>query len=161
MLRAQAARAAGTVLLAQGDARSALVELRTAFNHFDALDARFDAASTRQLLAEACQALGDLDAAAMESTAPRATIESLRGAVQTIGTEPERQRAHGLTEREREVLVLVACGNSNRAIADQLVISEKTVTSHISHIFTKLGVTSRSAATAYAYDHGLARPHGD
>ena len=60
----------------------------------------------------------------------------------------------GLTQRELEVLRLLAQGKTNRAIARELVVSEKTVASHVSHIFTKLGVTSRSAATAYAYDHG-------
>jgi DNA-binding CsgD family transcriptional regulator len=58
-------------------------------------------------------------------------------------------------DKTLEVLVLVARGNTNRQIAHQLVISEKTVASHISHIFTKLGVTSRTAATAYAYNHNL------
>ena len=61
----------------------------------------------------------------------------------------------GLTQRELEIVRLLASGKTNRAIAQALVISEKTVASHVSHIFTKLGVTSRSAATAYAYDHNL------
>lgn len=61
----------------------------------------------------------------------------------------------GLSAREREVLVLVAAGRSNREIAGALVISEKTVSSHISHILTKLGVPSRTAAASYAYEHGL------
>ncbi len=61
----------------------------------------------------------------------------------------------GLTQRELEVLALLTRGGTNRVIAEELVISEKTVASHISHIFTKLGVTSRTAATAYAYDHGV------
>jgi DNA-binding NarL/FixJ family response regulator len=61
----------------------------------------------------------------------------------------------GLTQRELEILRLLASGKTNRGIAQALVISEKTVASHVSHVFTKLGVTSRSAATAYAYDHDL------
>ncbi len=62
----------------------------------------------------------------------------------------------GLSARECEVLALVAAGRSNREIAEHLVISEKTVASHISHILTKLGLASRTAAAAYAYEHGLA-----
>jgi DNA-binding NarL/FixJ family response regulator len=61
----------------------------------------------------------------------------------------------GLTAREVEVLRLVAKGKTNRAIADELIVSEKTVASHLSHIFTKLDLTSRSAATAFAYENGL------
>ncbi|MDP9181772.1 MAG: LuxR C-terminal-related transcriptional regulator, partial [Actinomycetota bacterium] len=61
----------------------------------------------------------------------------------------------GLTARELEVIALVARGLTNRDVAQHLVISEKTVASHVSHIFTKLGLTSRAAATAYAYQHGL------
>ena len=63
--------------------------------------------------------------------------------------------AGGLTARELEVLRLVAVGKTNRAIADELVISDKTVARHVSNIFTKLGVPSRSAATAYGYGHNL------
>ena len=61
----------------------------------------------------------------------------------------------GLTPRELEVLVLVASGSTNKAIAAELVISEKTVARHLSNIFVKLGVSSRAAATAYAYEHEL------
>jgi DNA-binding NarL/FixJ family response regulator len=64
----------------------------------------------------------------------------------------------GLTAREVEILSLVASGKTNRAIADVLIVSEKTVASHISHILTKLGLPSRAAATAYAYDRGLLKP---
>ncbi|MGH3041078.1 MAG: response regulator transcription factor, partial [Gaiellaceae bacterium] len=70
--------------------------------------------------------------------------------------QPSRPRAPGgLTVREVEVLRLVATGRTNRAIADELVISEKTVARHVSNIFTKLRISSRSAATAYAYEHDL------
>jgi DNA-binding NarL/FixJ family response regulator len=152
LLRARAARAAGAVLLAEGDATAALIELRTAFNEFHALGVRYDTARTRFLLADACAALADHDTAVMESEAARFALESL-GATAVPGrstTSPE-----GLTQRELEVLRLLARGNTNRVIAQELVVSEKTVASHVSHIFTKLGVTSRSAATAYAYDHDL------
>ena len=63
---------------------------------------------------------------------------------------------HGLSPRELEVLRLVASGKTNKAIAGQLFLSEKTVDRHVSNIFTKLDVPSRSAATAWAFKHGLA-----
>ena len=150
LLRARAAQAAGAVLLAEGDAAAALVRLRAAFTELNALGVRHDAARTRLLLAEACQALGDRDAAAMESAAAEAELAAL-----LEGTADEPASRHGLSQRELEVLRLVAQGKTNRAIATELVVSEKTVASHVSHIFTKLAVTSRSAATAYAYDNGL------
>jgi DNA-binding CsgD family transcriptional regulator len=155
LLRAHAARAAGAVSLAEGDARAALVELRRAFTGLHALGVRYEAARTRLLIADACDALGDHDAATMESAAARSALDSLCGSGGTAGrpTSP----GEGLTLRELEVLRLVAQGKTNRAVARELVISEKTVASHVSHIFTKLGVTSRSAATAYAYDHDLVR----
>jgi DNA-binding CsgD family transcriptional regulator len=156
LLRAHAAQAAGAVLLAEGGAQGALIELRRAFNEFHALGVRHDAACTRLLIASACEALGDHDAAAMESTAARAALESL-GATSALSTATKSAESarDGLTHRELEVLVLLARGKTNRGIGQELFISEKTVASHVSHIFTKLGVTSRSAATAYAYDHDL------
>ena len=62
-----------------------------------------------------------------------------------------------MSPREREVLTLVAAGKTNRAIGTQLFISEKTVARHVSNIFTKLSLSSRAQATAYAYRHGLVR----
>jgi DNA-binding CsgD family transcriptional regulator len=155
-LRAHAALACGAVLLVEGNFKAALVELRRAFNEFNSLGVRYDAARTRLLIADACEALGDRDAAGMESSTAHSVLESL-GATSTPGTNATRaeSRPDGLTQRELEVLVLLAQGKTNRMIAGDLFISEKTVASHVSHIFTKLAVTSRSAATAYAYDHDL------
>jgi DNA-binding NarL/FixJ family response regulator len=153
LLRAHAARAVGAVLLAEGDANAALVELRRAFNDYNMHGVRYDAARTRLLLAEACDALGDHDAARIEASAARTTLKSLggdRGAITDRGSPP-----HSLTVRELEVLRLLARGKTNRVIAQELIVSERTVASHVSHIFTKLDVTSRSAATAYAYEHDL------
>jgi DNA-binding NarL/FixJ family response regulator len=62
---------------------------------------------------------------------------------------------HGLTARELQVLSLVAAGQTNKTIASELVLSERTVDRHVSNIFTKLGVSSRTAATAYAYKHQI------
>ena len=147
LLVAMGRRALGAVLLAEGDAAGALVELRAACNELNRLGVVHEGACARLLLADACEALGDHDTASMERAAAEAALASLR---------PERApRAAGdLTDRELEVLGLLAAGKTNRAIAEDLFISEKTVASHVSHIFTKLGVTSRSAATAHAYDHG-------
>ena len=158
LLRAHAARAGGAVLGAEGDPKTALVELRRAFNEFQALGVRYDAARTRLLIAETCATLGDFDAAAMESAAGRAVLDSLTStakALNVIAGPSAASSLEGLTQRELEILRLLASGKTNRGIAQTLVISEKTVASHVSHIFTKLGVTSRSAATAYAYDHDL------
>lgn len=150
LLRAQAAAAAGAVLLAEGDPGPALVQLRAAFTELNALGVRYEAARARLLLAEACEALGDGDAAGMESAAAESELAAL-----VEGGPDEPAARSGLSPRELEVLRLVAQGKTNRVIAEELVVSEKTVASHVSHIFTKLAVTSRSAATAYAYDNGL------
>jgi DNA-binding CsgD family transcriptional regulator len=155
-LRAQAAQLTGATRLAQGDSTGALVSLRAALSGWTELDAPYDAARTRLLIADACGAVGDGDGAAMERRAAQAILdrlvaESSQGAVTTPAAPPA-----GLSQREVEVLALVAEGRTNRAIADALFISEKTVTSHLTHIFTKLGVASRAAATAFAYEHGLA-----
>ena len=97
----------------------------------------------------------------MEIAAARQTFERL-GAVAdlaTLRTLTDRSRARpvgGLTGRELEVLTLLASGRTNRQIAAQLFISEKTVARHVSNIFTKVGVSSRAGATAYAYQHDLA-----
>jgi ATP/maltotriose-dependent transcriptional regulator MalT len=151
MLRAAAAQATGAVLLARGDARRALLTLRTAWSTWRDLDAPFDAARVRVLIADACSAVGDLDGAEMELDAARATFASLGAAAAGESAPPET----GLTAREVEVVGLVAQGKTNRAIADELIVSEKTVASHLSHIFTKLGISSRAALTAYAYEHEL------
>lgn len=157
LLRALASSAIGAVLLAEGDATAALIELRRAFNELNVLGVRYDAARTRLHIAEACDALGDHDAAAMESRAGDATLDLLarRGDEMSADEARSADPPNGLTRRELDVLLMLAKGMTNRVIAQELFISEKTVASHVSHIFTKLAVTSRSAATAYAYDHGL------
>jgi DNA-binding NarL/FixJ family response regulator len=67
----------------------------------------------------------------------------------------EGLNTHGLTAREVQVLRLIAGGHSNREIADALFISEHTVARHVQNIFAKLSVSSRAAATAFAYSHQL------
>jgi DNA-binding NarL/FixJ family response regulator len=150
LLRAQAALATGAVLLATSDVTAAVATLRRAASDWIDLRIPHEEARTRLLIADACEALADLDTAAMERRAARSTLEALGG-----DAVPQRQLASGLTTREAEVLTLVARGKTNRVIAAELYISEKTVASHLNHIFTKLGLSSRSAATAYAYEHNL------
>jgi DNA-binding NarL/FixJ family response regulator len=112
------------------------------------------------LIGLGCRALGDEDTADMELDAARWVFQQL-GAVPDLARVEAHSRktsasgVGGLTAREVEVLRLVAAGKSNRAIAADLFISEKTVARHMSNIFTKLSLSSRSAATAYAYEHGL------
>jgi DNA-binding CsgD family transcriptional regulator len=157
---AVAERAIGAVLLVEGDARGALASLHRSWRTWHDLDAPREAASVRVLIGLACRALGDEDTAGME-------LETARRAFEQLGAAPDVARVNqlartiapratdGLTAREVEVLALVATGKTNRAIAADLVLSEKTVARHISNIFTKLGLSSRSAATAYAYEHDL------
>lgn len=157
-LDAVADHATGLTLLATDDPRAALVNLRRAWRGWHQLEAPYEAARSRVQIARACRRLGDADSADMELDAAKAAFDAL-GAIPdaaAVAAEiPGEPRPGGLTTRETEVLALVANGSTNRQIADQLVISEKTVASHVGHILTKLGLQSRSAATAYAYEHGL------
>jgi DNA-binding CsgD family transcriptional regulator len=155
-LRGVSAHAAGSVLLAEGDARGALLALRRASAAWTEVDAPHEAARTRELIASACRAVGDDDTADMELAAACRAFEQLGAAGDLARLRPASGDVPGgLSPREVEVLVLVASGKTNRAIANELVLSEKTVARHMSNIFTKLGISSRAAATAYAYEHGL------
>jgi DNA-binding NarL/FixJ family response regulator len=152
-LRAVAAWADGAVRLADADPSGALAALRTAAARWRELAIPYEAARTRVLIARACEAMGDTETAAMERTAADAVFAGL-------GAEPDRiqadQPSHGLSARELQVLRLVATGRTNSAIARELALSEKTIERHLSNIFTKIGVSSRAGATAYAFSHGLA-----
>jgi DNA-binding CsgD family transcriptional regulator/tetratricopeptide (TPR) repeat protein len=154
LLRAHAALANGSVCLTTGDPTTALVSLRRAARHWGEMNVPYEGARTRMLIADACEALADRDGAELERRAARATFDAL-GAGVARPDRTVRQERVDVTSREAEVLILVARGKSNRAIAAELCISEKTVASHLNHIFTKLGLTSRTAATAYAYEHDL------
>jgi DNA-binding NarL/FixJ family response regulator len=150
LLDAHAAHARGAVELAAVDPRAALPHLRRALAAWQDLAAPHRGAQTRLLIAEACRALGDDDAAGIEDDAARTSLTAL-GAAAPGGSGDN----HGLTERELQVLRLVAAGHTNRSIADALVLSERTIDRHVSNILAKLRVSSRAAATAYAYEHGL------
>jgi ATP/maltotriose-dependent transcriptional regulator MalT len=157
MLHAMAAQARGAVELASGDAAIALATLRRGWQAWDDLEAPYEAARTRMLVGAACRALGDEEGFALELDAARETFEQLgaRPDLAALDEAAGPRSVHGLTARELEVLRLVATGKSNKEIAASLVISEHTVARHVQNIFTKLGVGSRTAAGAYAFEHDL------
>ena len=180
LLHALAEQSEAAVLFHDGDPQAALVLLRRAWSRWLSLDAPFEAGRCRALLASLCAALGDEESARLEREAARAVFSELGAAPALSALEqllpeqpvpeprmPEKSMpaapdagqatdAGPLTARETEVIRLLSAGLSNRDIAAELFISEKTVARHLSNIFTKLGLTSRAAATAYAYRHGLA-----
>jgi DNA-binding CsgD family transcriptional regulator len=158
LLDALVGHARGAVDLAAGDARGALTALRAASRAWRELDVPYEGARVRVLLGRACRALGDADSAKLELEAARETFSTLAATPDVGRVDALLGRAddrHGLTARELEVLRLVAAGDTNRAIAAKLVLSERTVDRHVSNIFAKLGASSRTGATAYAYRHGL------
>ena len=154
LLAAIVAHARGAVALDRGDARAALAALREAEAAWQELDAPYETARVRVLVARACAALGDDDSAALELDAARAVFARL-GAAPDLAALAAREDAHGLSPRELQVLRLVAAGETNKAIAAELVLSERTVERHVSNIFAKLAVSTRAAATAFAYEHRL------
>ncbi len=157
---ASAALARGRVRLAEGDAAAALQALRTARQRWQELGVPYRVAETRMLLAAAQRSLGFGHAADIEQQAA-ATAFARLGVVAPPGRDPARPLAEppaGLTRREAEVLGLVARGMSNREVAAALFLSEKTVARHLANLYTKLGVSSRTAAAAYAHAHGLVTP---
>jgi DNA-binding CsgD family transcriptional regulator len=163
LLRAMALRADGGVRLAEGDLEGALSVLRRAWEAWSALDAPYDAARVRAMTAAACRRLGDTDGAAVEADVARRVFERLGAAPDLARLDADATTSRGttvtsprgLSAREVEVLRLVATGLTNRAIADALTISERTVDRHVSNIFTKLDVSTRAAATAFAYEQRL------
>jgi DNA-binding CsgD family transcriptional regulator len=156
-VQARADHASAELALATSDPAAALPSLRRERGVWERIGARYDAALCRVLLGRALRALGDNESAVTELTAARRTLAEL-------GARPAEHEAAalirptlpcGLTEREVEVLRLVATGKTNPEIAALLVLSEKTVGRHLSNIFTKINVTTRTAAAAFAYEHHL------
>ena len=168
VLGAMAAQAIGAVLLGEGDPAAGLVELRAAATAWQSLKMPYEAALAAVLRGRACLALGDRTSAALEFDNAEDTFIKL-GAITDLdrltaltsglveGTAPPMaaEGTPALSDRELQVLAQLATGKTNREIAARLVISQHTVGRHLEHIFTKLGVTSRAAATAYAYEHHL------
>ncbi len=169
LLRAMAAQARGAVLLADGHPLQALEALRRAVAEWRHLDAPYELSRARLLLGQACRALGDEDTALLEVAAAMALFDQLGAGPDLARVEragfpapdarprsgPDVGTGTSLTARELEVLRAVATGRTNRVIARDLVLSEKTVARHLSNIFAKLDVGSRAAATAYAFEHDL------
>ena len=159
-VRGTAWTAAGTLALADGDSAAAVESLRDACEIWQSIGAPYECARVRVLIGLGYQNMGDSDGAQLEFDAAEDVFEKL-GAVDDVahirGLRPADagSASRGLTGREIEVLRLIATGATNRAIATRLGISEKTVARHVSNIFTKLDLSSRAAATAYAYDHKL------
>lgn len=159
-LRALSRHATGAVFFAEGDIDSALTRLREAWTLWQELDAPYEAARVRLLLGQICQQLGDDAAAELEfDTALRVfrrlDAEPDVARVDTLRSQPAGKRAGALTSRELQVIELVAKGQTNRAIASELSISERTVDRHVSNILLKLNLPSRAAATAYAFQNHL------
>lgn len=157
VLHAVVAQADGAIALAEDRARESLDPLRSAFERWQRLEAPYEAARVRVLIGQACRALGDEEAAALEVGAARSIFERL-------GAQPDVIRLDAttapppkgpLTARELHVLRLVSTGRTNKEIAEELDLSERTIDRHVTNILTKLDVRSRTAATAYAYDHKL------
>jgi DNA-binding CsgD family transcriptional regulator len=147
------------LLMAEGDAAAALVALRAAARTWQSLHMPYDAARTAVLVGLACAELGDSAGTEMEFGCAADTFT-------TLGAGPDLARVNGLrhgrtggpttlSDREREVLLHLAAGRTNRQIAARLVVSPHTVARHVEHIYAKLGVTNRAAATTYAYQHHL------
>ncbi|RZL75432.1 MAG: LuxR family transcriptional regulator [Rhodococcus sp. (in: high G+C Gram-positive bacteria)] len=161
-VRAAAAQAVSAVRLAEGDPAGALPDLRAAVQIWADLDVPYEAARSHRLIGLACRAIGDEDTARLEWDTCRAVFSRL-GAVPDVKytdellgcAQPPTPLPDGLSARESEVLRLVAAGLTNQEVAANLSLSRKTVARHLSNIFAKIGVTSRAAATAYTYQHGL------
>ncbi|HZN14940.1 MAG TPA: response regulator transcription factor [Acidimicrobiales bacterium] len=156
-LRASALSTRGRLELAQDNAAAACETLDEAVQVWEAIDVPYEVATARVLLGQARRATGD-EAGATEAFAAAATLFDQIGAhldARLVFDDTKPARPAGLTEREVEVLRLIAAGLTNNEIAAQLFLSAKTVSRHLSNIFTKIDVTSRASATAFAFEHGL------
>jgi ATP/maltotriose-dependent transcriptional regulator MalT len=162
MEQALRAQAEASVLLVEGEVGMALEAARRAWRLWFGLEAPYLAACCRILAGRACAALGDRDSAAMEFEAAKVDLAEIGAGpavAEVLRFTAEDPGTHNgpLTARELDVLRLVAEGKANRDIARTLYLSDKTVARHVSNILTKLGLTSRTAATKYAFEHDLVR----
>jgi DNA-binding CsgD family transcriptional regulator len=155
LLRARAAEAKARVLVARGEVAGGLPLLRQALETWVELGLPYDAARTREVIGDCMRAVGDHEAGDLEHDAARETYQRLGAGADLARLDNTSASSGSLTPREVEVVRLVAAGRTNRQVAGELVLSEKTVARHLSNIYAKLGISSRAAATAYAYDHRL------
>lgn len=157
MLHASARVARARVLLADGEPLEASTALREAIGRWQDLDVPYEIATAKTILAQALREAGDATGARETFAAARALFDQIGARLDAAGIAEDRspRKSAGLTEREVEVLQLVAAGHSNKDIAAELHLSIKTVSRHLSNIFTKIGVSSRAAATAFAFEHDL------
>ena len=160
VLSGMAAQARGAVELAEGDAQAALGSLRRAFEAWQQVEAPYEAARVRVLVGCAFRAFGDDEGAGLELDAARAAFEQLGAAPDLVRIDSLTKATplglpHRLTPRELQVIRLVAAGKTNKAIAAELFLSDRTVERHVSNIFNKIDVPTRAAATAYVYEHNL------
>ena len=160
LLHAASAHATGAVRHTEGEITAASASLREAWEIWRDLQMPYEEAQTCLLMAAVCERRGDEDGRRLELDAARTLFTQL-GAEPCLARvaaqfEPVTHRTAGsLSDREVQVLHLLAAGKTNREIAETLFISEKTVARHVSNIFDKLGVSSRAGATAWAYQHDL------
>jgi ATP/maltotriose-dependent transcriptional regulator MalT len=162
-LLASAATARGRVQLAEGDCATACATLQSALRIWQELDVPHEAATVRVLLGESCRTRGEEEGAVAAFGVAAREFERLGAALDMRKVRDSLHSATqpaGLTDREAEVLRLVATGLTNKEIASKLFLSDKTVARHLSNIFVKLGVSSRTAATAFAIESGIARHSG-
>jgi len=158
-LRGVAGYAEGAVQLAEGKDRAAAITLRAAIQLWREIEAPYEVARSQVLLARSCRRLGDAGTAELDLDAACSIFArlgantDLAAALALVGAGDRPDATGGLSPRELEVLLLVAAGQTNREIAEELTLSEHTVRRHLQNIFAKLGVTSRAAATAYAFRH--------
>jgi DNA-binding CsgD family transcriptional regulator len=160
VLHAMAAQAKGAVTLAEGEVRAALAPLRRSFEAWLEVEAPYEAARVRVLMGLACRLIGDDEAGGLEIGAARAEFERLGAApeiarLDTIDKAASSAPPQGLTQRELQILRSIASGKTNKEIAADLFLSERTIDRHVSNILCKLDVPSRAAATAFAYKHKL------
>ena len=150
--RAWAAHARGAILVKRGEHADALAVLESALREYRIQRSRYETAQVYEWMALAHRALGDEDVAAADA----ATAQSI---YDQLGVEPAgicgSASPAGLTKRELEILTAIARGATNRQVAQQIFISEKTVARHLANIYAKLGVSSRTAAADWARQHNL------
>jgi DNA-binding CsgD family transcriptional regulator len=160
LLAAASAHATGALRLAEGDVEGAATSLRQACETWRELEMPYEEGQTCLLLAAVCERRGDRDSRRLEIETARRIFTQLKAdpclaRIAEQGEQASLQRIGALSEREAQVLRLLAGGKTNRAIATELFISEKTVARHVSNIFDKLGVSNRTGATAWAFQHNL------